>query len=320
MSTTYKELIPRLDERCAPGKKNKDSCYDLETLQLLATAFNNKNKDNQININKFNDRKYLLSELTNKLKNKCDDQICWLKIGLINNSYAEKIKNNIFRPVGPSKQSDQFKWLSNRDIDNVLNQYEKTCKDFKYLCTVPIDFAKLEDYIFPNNVISNKNYINTLNNLKSMNKTKIAVVFNLDKHTGNGTHWVALYSDLKNKQIYFFDSYAFLPKKEICEFMAKIANYISGNNKYDHIIIKNILEKYETSKNNYDKIKNDTITNYGIDIRHNIMPHQREGSECGVYSISFISRLLNNEPFDNLISERISDIRINKCRQYYFTH
>jgi hypothetical protein len=92
------------------------------------------------------------------------------------------------------------------------------------------------------------------------------------------------------------------PNKEIKEFMAKIANYLSNSKTYTAL---NILKENNTGD---------------IDIRYNTMEHQRGGSECGVYSISFILRLLNGEPFDNIIGVRVADEKVNKCRKYYFTH
>lgn len=305
---SYNEINPPVDKRCAPDKKgNKDSCYDLESLQTMVDEYNEYYDDliekqdfpnGKIEYTKdqYEDRKYLLKELTKKLEKVCDNQMCWLKVGFLNRLDGDKIEKTTFRPKGPSKKLDQFKWLSNRDIDNVLFQYQKVYNDFAYLDTVPIDFAKL-DY-----KVSKINF----DTLKNNDINRIGVVFNLDKHNEKGSHWVALYSNLNKGQIYFFDSYGMEPEKEIKELMAKIANHISNTNNYT---ASNIL----STKNNQ---KGGTK----LDIRYNTKQHQRGGSECGVYCISFILRLLNGEPFDNITNNRIPDEKVNQCRKYYFTH
>jgi hypothetical protein len=305
---SYNEKNPPVDKRCAPDKKgNKDSCYDLESLQTMVEEYNdyyddletkNKFPKGKIGYTKeqFQDRKFLLKELADKLENVCDNQLCWLKVGFLKKMDEDKIKKTSFRPEGPSKKSEQYKWLSNRDIDNVLFQYQKVYHDFAYLDTVPIDFANL------NYKVSNMD----LKKLQKNNINRIGVVFNLDRHDQKGSHWVALYSDLNKKQIYFFDSYGMKPEKEIKELMAKIANYLTNSNNY-------------TASNILSKNKNQS-GGTSIDIRYNTQQHQQGGSECGVYCISFILRLLNGEPFNNIINNRVPDEKVNKCRNYYFTH
>ena len=48
------------------------------------------------------------------------------------------------------------------------------------------------------------------------------------------------------------------------------------------------------------------------------MKHQQGNSECGVYSINFILRLLKGKSFDHITSKRLSDEKVNKCRNVYF--
>jgi hypothetical protein len=54
------------------------------------------------------------------------------------------------------------------------------------------------------------------------------------------------------------------------------------------------------------------------DIRYNEIRNQYKGSECGVYSLNFIIRLLHNPDFDNIIKQQVPDDTINKCREIYF--
>ena len=56
---------------------------------------------------------------------------------------------------------------------------------------------------------------------------------------------------------------------------------------------------------------------YGI--KYNTMQHQFGGSECGVYSINFIVRLLRGDQFDEINKSRNTDKEMNVCRKKYFS-
>ena len=55
-----------------------------------------------------------------------------------------------------------------------------------------------------------------------------------------------------------------------------------------------------------------------FDVRFNRKQHQFKNSECGVYSMNFIIRLLNNETFDNIVDNVTDDVTMNACREKYF--
>ena len=55
-----------------------------------------------------------------------------------------------------------------------------------------------------------------------------------------------------------------------------------------------------------------------VDMRYNKMQHQYGDTECGVYSISFILRILDGETFDKITAKRIPDDEVKQCRKIYF--
>ena len=57
-------------------------------------------------------------------------------------------------------------------------------------------------------------------------KTKLGLVINLDTHDKSGSHWVALYIDLKQNQIYYFDSIGNKPGPRIKRFNNQILDYM----------------------------------------------------------------------------------------------
>ena len=292
----------KIDKKCAPSKKyTNGSCFSTQSLKNIATNYNKRNK-NKINIDL--PKEELVKELENKLSDKCSDQTCWLRQDFVKEMNNEEILKNTFRPSGPSKK---YEWLSTTHIDDVVQQYQNVHKDFLFLGAVPYDF---EDLHFLG--IHNINF----KELENQNKSKIGMVINLDTHDLDGSHWVALYTDLKKNQIYFFDSVGKVPEYRIRKFINKIAKYIYQKKYNSRLPINDILKKIKNNKNNkYDKI----IQNIkDFDIRYNNIQHQFKNSECGVYSINFIVRLVSGESFDSIINNITKDDEMNENRKIYF--
>jgi hypothetical protein len=148
-----------------------------------------------------------------------------------------------------------------------------------FLGAVPYDFDDI-----PVLGISNLKF----NEIEKKGKHKLGMVINLDEHYKSGSHWVSLFSDLEKGQIYFSDSYGRKPEKRISNFMNRIKEHLETSN----------------------------IDN--IDMKYNQTQHQKGNSECGVYSINFILRLLKGKTFDHITRKRIKDEKVNKCRMVYF--
>lgn len=288
-----------ITNKCAPHLDFENgSCIPLHILIDMALAFNKYNKEHKlykkIYLNDQMDiedpekyKKYLIDEFKERFDN---DQKEWLKLKfleLMSDENKQILHNSTFRPEGPQ---GKFEWLSNLDINKVLFQYEKKYHDFKFLGSVPIDFYDLDIPIY----IGDKKYFFKSLDFKTfmnMGINKFAIIFNLDESWKSGSHWVSLYFDLKKKQIYFSDSYGIKPEKRIVAFIE---------------IIKNFMTKYNVLKN--------------PEIRYNKTQHQKGNSECGVYSVNFILRLLKGKTFDNLTKNRIPDEKVNKCRLVYFNN
>lgn len=277
------------DERCAPKHKfEHGSCIPLNLLIKMAEAYNDMKINNPIilqpslaTLNPPLYKKKLIKQFNDRFKDVCKDQRCWMKqefIKRLNGIDKEELIYNTFRPKGPKGKTT---WLNTNNIDEVMAQYESIYSDFKYLGTVPMDFDDL-----PQLGIRDLDFNDLETNHK---KTKIGVVFNLDKSTGPGTHWVSLYSDFNKGCVYFFDSYGIEPTPEVRKLMRRIARYIRD-------------------------VKNKDPT-----VDHNRVRHQYKDSECGVYSISFILRLLKGIEYNTIINNPVADDDINKCRNVYFT-
>lgn len=288
ISTSDIEPDNPLDKKCAAGiEYDAGSCIPLNLLIAVAEIYNKEYPDktiklypNQEILNPRKYKKYLVFSLKDRFKN--NSQRTW-----VNKSFINKLKeldriqleNYTFRPEGPQ---GKFEWLNTLHIDDVMGQYELKYPDFKYFGTVPIDFDDFDRFN-----IRNINY----SKLVKDGKTKYGVIFNLDKHNESGSHWVAMFADVKKGHIFFFDSYGIPPHKNIAKLMRRIAKF--GQEKMG----------IKEQRVDYNKIQ-----------------HQFENSECGVYSINFILRLLRGDTFEEICKSKIPDKKINKCRNVYFNN
>lgn len=55
-----------------------------------------------------------------------------------------------------------------------------------------------------------------------------------------------------------------------------------------------------------------------MDIKFNVTRHQFKDSECGIYAINFILRLLDGNRFDEISLNPIPDGNMNSFRTKYF--
>jgi hypothetical protein len=295
--------------KCAPSKKfDNNTCFSLEQLIKIAASYNNitRDKNNKINLD-IKDKKYLLKELIDKLPETCKSQECLLKEKFVIDLNDFDLLYNTLRPLGPTNKT---KWLSSSDINQIMIQYTFKYPEYRFFGALPIDFEKIKVPIdFKTN-----NFFKILCNMYKNKKYKIGFVLNLDRHNQSGSHWVALYTDLKNKKVYFFDSYGYKPKKEIVKLMSMIAYWIRINNdkncNYNNIIFTN-NDVLKFTKGQCEKYTD-------VDIQYNTVRHQFKHSECGVYSVNFILRLLNGHDFDDITKNITLDDNINKCRETYF--
>jgi hypothetical protein len=294
------------NKKCAPSKKYKDgSCFTHNALKKIAMNYNLKGS-NKININQ--EKEHLVKELEKRLQDKCNDQVCWLRLDIIKEIDNEDILNNTFRPHGPTKKYD---WLSTSHINNVVEQYQHVYKDFLFLGAVPHDFEDLEVL-----GLSNLNF----NEIEKDGKTKIGMVINLDNHDQNGSHWVALFTDLAKNQIYFFDSVGKKPSRKIRCFINKITKYLYKKKYNIELHLNQIIKILRNNHINTKNIHIENLKNSNFDIRHNHIQHQFDNSECGVYSINFIIRLVEGESFNSIITNVTKDDEMNQTRKEYFVN
>ena len=283
-------------KRCSPYaedvKINEKSCLSGTVMQKIKKSYNKKNPSRRIthrNPNK------IWKELTS-LKPKCETELCWLN-EIENKQTREEIVKEFYAPNKPMEwKENPNEWLSNYDILDVINQYEKIHKNFKFFGPTPINFNS-PDMNYKDKCVweelCNFNLENHINN----GINKMGVVFNLSKQGESGSHWVSLFIDIKNKMIFYFDSNGDSCPNEIKE----LINTVKNQGLKKKIIFKEIYNTFE---------------------------HQQSNTECGMYSLYFIITMLtekiNNKKksmrtiIHHFTKNRIPDDLVFKHRNLYF--
>lgn len=292
-----KFILEKEDAKCAPSKKyESNSCYSLESLLRMTVAYNvEASKINIPTIQIKEDKRYLVDKLTIGMQQfGCSDQLCWAEQKFIRALNDAEINKNTFRP---KISQGKFIWLNTTNIEDIMYQYEHKYKDYMFLGCVPIDFQEIDAYKFKHLDISD---------LYRKNICRYGAVINLDESWQQGSHWVAFYADIDKKQVYFFDSFGKKPVKRIRDLMVKFINWICEHKLKLPLHFTDIFKSDFKPPDNFKEIKYNTIQ------------HQRKNSECGVYSVNMILRLLKGETFDNICNNITTDEEINKCRPVYF--
>ncbi len=234
-------------------------------------------------INIVSDKSKLLSELNDRFRSVCSgSEMCLTRQDFMNEivhkEMYEDILHETFRSVGPK---DPREWLATPDIDELMHKYEVVYPEFKFLGAVPSDCDKLDFCIL--NEFDFDAYL-------SKNITKLGIIFNHDIHGDPGSHWVSMFINIANGEVYYVDSVGKDPIGRIGE----------------------IIDKFRTHYKNR--------TGKSITYKKNKIPYQTDSSECGVYSCNFLIRLLYGETFEHIVKNALDFEEINSCRNIYFSN
>ncbi len=272
----------------------KNSCYTPQILFMIRDAYNKDHPADKI----VETDPTKLWKILNSRFVQCEKEDCWLN-ELKDATLKKKIDRYIFAPDKPYEwKKKPNAWLSNFDIMNVLEQYERTYKYFEFIGPTPIDFDK----VVGQTCIYNELCKFSLSEHTRRGKTHIGIIFNLSPSTKDGSHWVSLYIDVKERVILFFDSTGTKEPPEITEFIKRVQEQAK--------------EKYGRE---FKVIINDK-------------EHQMGNTECGVYSLFFIITMLtgkspiakfrgqmNMRQKINLFTKhKLKDEYIEKYRNVYF--
>lgn len=196
------------------------------------------------------------------------------------------------RPKRPEKWTAKPNmWLDSTNITSVLNQYEEAYSKFEFMGPFPIDFAAPNPY---KSASKKECLITEICELRVTNAIKngtemIGIVYNLDPHFKSGSHWVANFIDLKRMNCFYFDSYGMKAPKQIEAFMTWLADQdiADGGKK--------------------------------MTLSYNAKRLQYSNTECGMYCLYFIIRMLMGDEFVTFSRQKPRDNDMLQMREWLYS-
>lgn len=279
--TNYQFKTPG-PEQCHPTvgeSRPSHGCIPVELLKEVA---------NKIQLDATLEPEKLRSTIEEKLDLKTESKVHELSfvkaLPFDEKKKKELIKKYLRPPMPEDWKSDNDKWLNSNDITYVMEQYEEAFPKFEFMGPYPIDFAAPDPYKKDGTCLINEMCELKVKNALAQGTESIGIVYNLDPHYKGGSHWVAVYTDLKNHKTYYFDSYAIEPPKQIATFM-----------------------KWLTTQDKEMKLF------------YNGNRFQRQNSECGMYSMYFILRMLAGDDFQSFSRTKPPDSFMLDLRDWIFS-
>lgn len=204
---------------------------------------------------------------------------------------TQQIDKNISTEFKPeSLAHNSTKLLSNYDIDNILTGLAERPqhKGFYPIKCQMIDFADHPIYDDSKHDLRN---IDICKDIIQSGYTTMGVVFNTDIHSGGGIHWFAVFGDFRSHPytIEYFNSSGHKPRKEILLWCSDVCARVRSTQK--------------------------SITSI---VASGNIAHQKSETECGVYSIHFIHKRLNNIPVKEFGTRPIPDELMYATRNELF--
>ena len=274
MRKTFKNL------KCHPKHKTNKSCMNNKLIIKMRDKWNSRHPDKIIKTK----TPHLIETQLRSYISICNDQKC-----IMDNTFGKSFTKTagLFAPNVPdSWNTSRSEWLDSLDILRVMKQYEEAYPNFEFLGPTPIDFDsyKADKCVWPE--ICN---LNIKDQLKKHNK--IGIIFNLDPHYKEGSHWVSMFIDLEHKYILYFDSSGYKMPKEI------------------QLLIDNVVKQCKELNINMKLYDNENIR------------HQYTDGECGIYCLyTIITLLVKNHSIKSFLKHKIPDDKMNAYRHTIYNY
>jgi hypothetical protein len=295
----------------------ENTCLSRKELQIIAQDYNDTVNDPNKQIKLNQSKAALYEQIRSALEKYCgNEEHCWVEQKFVKQNHQREL-SNAYRPVKPREwYKNPRTWLNTFDILDVMKQYEKKHKNFLFLGVYPIDFQStysngqcIGDFKLANQRHDLCNF--HIKNLIINKKSQFAMVLNLDDHTQSGSHWVSVYCSLKQKDknfgIYYYDSVAYPPGKEVKKFMTQIKNQV------DELFPQNKLRQDEAVSKQGGKRLAPTF-----EIKHNTTRRQYKNTECGVFSMVFLTSIIDSLDFDSVCQNIQYDDAVNSIRDIFY--
>jgi hypothetical protein len=203
---------------------------------------------------------------------------CTSEACVIQSPMIEELPKKEILRFKPQGPKNNTQWLSNSNIDNVLALIAAQNPSFKHVTFQFIDFQSY------GGELAKLDWEGIVKKYKNL-----GCVINTD-HKGNpGKHWICVFVDLVGGTVEYFDSAGQGVPAEIIKWMTETA--------------------IELSRITGRKFKDVIVTT---------MEHQRGETECGVYTLFYISARRAGVPFGFFEHTRVPDQDMEEFREYLF--
>ena len=218
------------------------------------------------------------------------EEHCLLDKASLGEEEKKQLRKDYLRPKRPkSWDADPDMWLDNYNILHVMKQYEEAFPWFRFKGVFPIDFSAPDPYIKTG---EQKCLYNELCHIDlkaeyAAGVRGIGVVFNLDPHFKGGSHWVALYVNLKKIAkpiVSYFDSYGYKTPPMVARLMRTFKLQIPS-----------------------------------CELGFNARRFQYGNSECGMFSMYFIICMLRGITFKEFCKDSVKDGFMLELRKILFS-
>jgi|Laugrespbdmm15sn_2_1035079.scaffolds.fasta_scaffold10429_3 hypothetical protein len=278
--TRKKRLIEPGPRVCHPRLKGKyDECLSDERLYELSRAYNVPPS--------IQGKQEIRQWMTRKAN--CKTERCLIEKAPIDQGKKKYLLRRYYRPSIPKEWlSDPDQWLDSNNIQDVMKQYEETYPHFKFYGANPIDFAAPDPYdkeaAAQNKCLNDDICKLNLKDLLKRGKTQLGFVYNLDPSNKGGSHWIASFTDIPGHKTYYFDSYGMKPPAQIARFMRSM-----------------------------------TLQDPQMKLAFNARRFQYGDTECGMYSLYFLIRMLEGDDFKKFCKRAPKDGDMIALRKWLFS-
>lgn len=269
--------------QCHPSlgeKRPAHGCLPLSILKRVAGKLNVPENQSAISLRK---------KLEKQLHVRPEHEASFVKALPLTDGEKAYLQKTYLRPEQPMKwREDPDMWLDSNNIEAVMRQYEEANPKFEFMGPFPIDFAAPDPY--ESGSLDNKKcLIREMCGLRIQEAQRkgtelIGIIYNLDPHFKDGSHWVANFIDLPKHRCYYFDSYGYEPPKQIARFMKWL-----------------------------------TTQDPSMKLAYNARRFQHLGSECGMYSLYFIIRMMMGDQFRPFCRRQPRDSVMLDYRDWLFS-
>jgi Ulp1 protease family, C-terminal catalytic domain len=256
----------------------EEGCLPMSTLQQAAGKLGLATGSSGVELRK---------SIEKSLNLKPNQEATFLRALPLSQEEKKDLENKYLRPPAPTGWiKDPDMWLDSTNITNVMKQYEVSNRNFKFMGPFPIDFSAPDPYDRKDSKKCLMNEMCELNvkNAKENGTDMIGIVYNLDPHFKNGSHWVASFLDIKNSRCLYFDSYGYEPPKQIGRFMKWL-----------------------------------TTQDPAMELSYSSRKLQSSNTECGMFCMYFLIRMISGDKFVEFSRKKPTDQFMLYLRKHLFS-